>query len=169
MSDGTQDEIARIKAEIKALEPELQAGEAELIAAEKHLKEVKERVYTGGETCLRNRMGNLKDRLAELKAVAPIEPLGYPRVRKGNNWGALYYVAGDTDLEAGMKVSVAFPGQEKALETVLLAEKYSMEVGDMGRYSTVTSDRLYVLVPNEYGAEAKIYLNDKMGVKVIGG
>jgi hypothetical protein len=168
MSDGTQDEIARIKAEIKALEPELQAGEAELIAAEKHLKEVKARVYTG-DNSLRDRMARLKERLAELKAIAPIEPLGYPRVRKGNNWGALYYVAGDTDLEAGMKVSVAFPGQEKALETVLLAEKYSMEVGDMGRYSTVTSDRLYVLVPNEYGAEAKIYLNDKMGVKVIGG
>jgi hypothetical protein len=168
MSDGTQDEIARIKAEIKALGPELRAGEAELIAAEKHLKEVKARVYTG-DNSLRDRMARLKERLAELKAIAPIEPLGYPRVRKGNNWGALYYVAGDTDLEAGMKVSVAFPGQEKALETVLLAEKYSMEVGDMGRYSTVTSDRLYVLVPNEYGAEAKIYLNDKMGVKVIGG
>jgi hypothetical protein len=168
MTDSTQDEIARIKAEIKALEPELQAGEAELIAAEKHLKEVKARVYTG-DNSLRDRMARLKERLAELKAIAPIEPLGYPRVRKGNNWGALYYVAGDTDLEAGMKVSVAFPGQEKALETVLLAEKYSMEVGDMGRYSTVTSDRLYVLVPNEYGAEAKIYLNDKMGVKVIGG
>jgi len=65
-----------------------------------------------------------------------------------------------------MHVSVAFAGNDKPLDATLMAQKHHTTVGDMGRSYGVTSDKLYVLVPNEYGAAAKVFLDETMGVLV---
>lgn len=163
------DEIARVKSDIAALKPELDAAEAELKAAEEHVETLKQRVYLSGNDSLRTRMSQLQRQLDKLETVRLVEPLGYPRVRIVDNWGAKSFYAGDTELKAGMAVSVAFEGKDTPLSAMLQGEKYHTTVGDMGHNYDVTGTKLYVLVPNEYGADAKIFLNAKMGVIVEDG
>lgn len=96
-----------------------------------------------------------------------LDLLGYKKVRINNNWESLTFFSGDDIIRAGMNVSIMFNDQGSPLKTIVHAEDRRFSYSDMGHMNSGSTTVLYVMIPNEYDAPAKAFLDQTMRVLIL--